>query len=96
MECIGENGRRLREARDVDGGDGDGVPRARDGEERGFDAVERVILQLGKAGGAGLFEGKERAHLDVAALVLVREVEGGVELREAGRRHLHTFQHTTT
>ena len=51
-------------------------------ERGGLDFIEGVVL--GKVRGVVLLEGEEDARLDVRALVLVREVEGGVELREAG------------
>ena len=53
------------------------------GGERGGGRVVRIVL--GEAGNVVLLGDKERADLDVGALILVGELDGGVELGEFNR-----------
>ena len=66
---------------------GDGCPAWRDGERRGGRIIHIV---LGEAGGVVLLEDEGRAGPDVGALILVGELDGGVELGEFDRGHAVT------
>ena len=76
----GKHRERAGQARDVHDGDGG---RGRGVVEGGLGRVVRVVV--GEDAGVGLLEEGEGAQLDVGALVLVREVDRGVQFCEVVR-----------
>ena len=78
----GEHRERVREARDIHGRNDSAALR---GEQCGCHGAVSVVGVEGR--GVVPLESRECVSLDVGALVLVREVDSGVEFREVGHGH---------